>query len=159
MLITLGTVILDRDLLDALVDAVASLEVEVLALVPPGVTHPLTDARAHVRFLPFTPIGDLLHDVAVVVATGGAGTVLAALSQAIPMVMFPRGAEKPMNAERIAVAGAGITISTPSAASAAVTAVLTDPSYRAAAHRVADQINSAPEPAQAWEALRERLEA
>jgi UDP:flavonoid glycosyltransferase YjiC (YdhE family) len=159
VLITLGTVILDRDLLDALVDAVASLEVEVLALVPRGVTHPLTDARVHVRFLPFTPIGDLLHDVAVVVATGGAGTVLAALSQAIPMVMFPRGAEKPMNAERISAAGAGITISTPSAAGDAVTAVLADPSYRAAAHHVADQINSAPEPAQAWQALHECLEA
>ncbi|WP_433294510.1 glycosyltransferase [Actinoplanes sp. CA-030573] len=159
VLITLGTVILDRDLLDALVDAVAGLEVEVLALVPPGVTHPLTDTRAHVRFLPFTPIGDLLHDVAAVVAAGGAGTVLAALSRAIPMVMFPRGAEKPMNAERIAAAGAGITISTPAAAGDAVAAVLADPSYRAAAHRVADQINSAPEPAQVWQALRERLEA
>lgn len=158
VLITLGTVILDRDLLDALVDAVAGLEVEVLALVPPGVTHPLTDARAHVRFLPFTPIGDLLHDVAAVVATGGAGTVLAALSQAIPMVMFPRGAEKPMNAERIAAAGAGITISTPTAAGDAVAAVLADPSYRAAAHRVADQINSAPAPGQVWQALRNRLE-
>lgn len=159
VLITLGTVILDRDLLDALVDVVAGLEVEVLALVPPGVTHPLTDARAHVRFLPFTPIGDLLHGVTAVVAAGGAGTVLAALSQAIPLVMFPRGAEKPMNAERIAAAGAGITISDPGAAGHAVAAVLVDASYRAAAQRLADQINSAPQPAEVWQALRERWEA
>jgi hypothetical protein len=57
VLVTLGTVLLDGELLDALVDAVAALDVEVLALVPPGVTHPLADQRTNVRFLGFTPDG------------------------------------------------------------------------------------------------------
>ncbi|MEV6349590.1 glycosyltransferase [Actinoplanes sp. NPDC051851] len=158
VLITLGTVILDRDLLDALIDAVAALDtVDVVALIPPGVDHPLIDARAHVRILPFTPIADLLDEVAVVVSAGGAGTVLAALGRAIPMVVLPLGAEKPMNAERVAAAGAGITISDPRSAGGAVAAVLADPSYTAAVGHLAAQINAAPEPVQVWQALREAL--
>lgn len=159
VLITLGTVITDGALLDALVNSVAALDtVDVLALVPPGVTHSLVDTRPQVRFLPFTPIADLLGQVAVVVAAGGAGTVLAALNQALPMVLLPLGAEKPLNAERVAAAGAGIAVSAPAAAGHAVAAVLADPSYRAGARRVADQISSAPGPDRVWAALRERLQ-
>jgi UDP:flavonoid glycosyltransferase YjiC (YdhE family) len=151
-------VILDGELLDALVDAVAALgTVDVIALVPPGVAHRLTDSRGHVRYLPFTPIGPLLDDVTVVVAAGGAGTVLAALSRSIPMVLLPLGAEKPMNAERVAAAGAGITIGSPGEAADAVTTALAEPSYRTAAGHIADQIRAAPEPGKVWAQLRDRL--
>jgi UDP:flavonoid glycosyltransferase YjiC (YdhE family) len=37
---------------------------------------------------------------------GGAGTVLGALSQAIPMVVVPQGADQPIQTERVAAAGA-----------------------------------------------------
>ncbi|MFG1995258.1 glycosyltransferase [Actinoplanes sp. NPDC048988] len=161
VLVTLGTVLLDGELLDALVDAVAALDnVEVLALVPPGVDHPLTDPRGHVRFLGFTPMAHLLAaGVSVIVAAGGAGTVLAAMSAGIPMVLLPRGAEKPQNAERVVEAGAGIAITDPAKAGAAVRGLLTDPSYRSAAERIREQIRRAPHAKQVWAALRERLRA
>jgi UDP:flavonoid glycosyltransferase YjiC (YdhE family) len=157
VLVTLGTVLLDGELLDALVDAAADCDVEVLALVPPGVTHPLADPRPNVRFLGFTPMADLLAvGISVVVAAGGAGTVLAALSHGIPMVLLPIGAEKPQNAARVSAAGAGRTIADPTQAGNAVRILLTDTSYRAAAGRIAEQISCLPDASGAWMAIRER---
>jgi UDP:flavonoid glycosyltransferase YjiC (YdhE family) len=158
VLVTLGTVLLDGGLLDALVDAVAALDgVEVLALVPPGVTHPLADPRTNVQFLGFTPMAHLLTGISVVVAAGGAGTVLAAMSHGIPMVLLPKGAEKPQNAQRVSAAGAGITITDPAHAGIAVHTLLTDPSYQAGAEQIAEQISRAPDADRVWTALRERL--
>ena len=159
VLITLGTVLLDGGMLDALVDAVAAIgDVDVLAAVAPGVPRPLADSRANVRFVGFVPMAHLLATgVSVVVAAGGAGTVLAAMGHGIPMVLWPKGAEKPMNAERVAAAGAGIVVDDPARSAGAVRRVLADPSYRAGAGRIAAQINDMPEPHRVWSALREKL--
>jgi UDP:flavonoid glycosyltransferase YjiC (YdhE family) len=161
VLVTLGTVLLDAGLLDALVDTVAALDgVEVLAAVPPGADRPLTDARPNVRFVGFVPMARLLATgPSVVVAAGGAGTVLAALSHGIPMVLWPKGAEKPMNAERVAAAGAGLVVDDPSGSAGAVREVLSDPSYRTGAGRIAEQIRATPEAAEVWPAVRARLRA
>jgi UDP:flavonoid glycosyltransferase YjiC (YdhE family) len=161
VLVTLGTVLLDAGLLDALVDAVAALEdVEVLAAVPPGVPRSLEDSRANVRFVGFVPMAQLLATgVSVVVAAGGAGTVLAALSHGIPMVLWPKGAEKPMNAERVAAAGAGIVVEDPAGSAEAVRKVLADPSYRVSAQRIAGQIRDAPAADDVWATLRGLLPA
>ncbi|MFB9181986.1 glycosyltransferase [Dactylosporangium sucinum] len=159
VLVTLGTVLLDAAMLDALVDSVAALhDVDVLAVVAPGTDHTLADTRPNVRFVGFVPIAQLLAaDVSVVVAAGGAGTVLAALDRGIPMVLWPKGAEKPMNAERVTAAGAGIAVDEPAQAADAVRKVLHDASYRAGAERVAGEIRAAPDPARVWSALRDRL--
>ncbi|WP_433202913.1 glycosyltransferase [Dactylosporangium sp. CS-047395] len=156
VLITLGTVLLDAAMLDALVDAVAALDtVDVLAAVPPGVEHALTDARANVRFIGFVPMAQVLASgVSAIVAAGGAGTVLAAMSHGIPMVLWPKGAEKPMNAERVAAAGAGLVVDDPVRSAEAVREVLTSPVYRLSAERIAGQIRAAPEPDQVWRTLR-----
>ncbi|GAA0740726.1 glycosyltransferase family 1 protein [Dactylosporangium roseum] len=159
VLVTLGTVLLDAAMLDALVDSVAGLDdVDVLAVVAPGTDRTLADARANVHFVGFVPIAQLLAaDVSVVVAAGGAGTVLAALSHGIPMVLWPKGAEKPMNAERVAAAGAGIVVDEPGQAAAAVRKMLHDGAYRAGAERVGERLRTAPEPAHVWAALRRKL--
>ncbi|WP_432983057.1 glycosyltransferase [Dactylosporangium sp. CA-233914] len=159
VLVTLGTVLLDLGMLDTLVDAVAALgDVDVLALIPPGCTRPHGDARGNVRFAEFTPMAQLLAvGVTAVVAAGGAGTVLAAMSHGIPMVLCPKGAEKPMNAQRVAAAGAGIVVDDPARAGSAVRAVLTDVSYRAGAQRVGEQIRHTPHAGRVWSALRDRL--
>ncbi|MEV8511701.1 glycosyltransferase [Dactylosporangium sp. NPDC051484] len=159
VLVTLGTVLLDAGMLDALVDAVAALgDVDVLAAVAPGAARPLTDSRDNVRLVGFVPMAQLLATgVSVVVAAGGAGTVLAAMSHGIPMVLWPKGAEKPMNAERVAAAGAGITIEEPAGSADAVHEILNDTSYRTAADRIAEQIRRTPDAGQVWSALRDRL--
>ncbi|WP_432842929.1 glycosyltransferase [Dactylosporangium sp. CA-092794] len=159
VLVTLGTVLLDAGMLDAVVDVVAALDhVDVVATVAPGAAHPLADGRDNVHFVGFVPMAQLLAaDVSVVVAAGGAGTVLAAMSHGIPMVLWPKGAEKPMNANRVAAAGAGIVVDEPAHSAPAVRALLDDASYRGGAERVAEQIRRAPAPAEVWSALRDRL--
>ncbi|MFG2044655.1 glycosyltransferase [Dactylosporangium sp. NPDC048998] len=159
VLVTLGTVLLDTGMLDALVDAVAAVDdVDVLAAVAPGAARPLADTRVNVRFVGFVPMAQLLATgVSGVVAAGGAGTVLAAMSHGIPMVLWPKGAEKPMNAERVAAAGAGIAIDEPARSAGAVHKILNDTSYRTAAERIAEQIRRTPDAGQAWSALRDRL--
>ncbi|WP_426503386.1 glycosyltransferase [Dactylosporangium sp. McL0621] len=161
VVVTLGTVLLDAEPLDAFVDAVAALDtVDVLATVPDGLPRPLTDPRVNVWFVGFVPMAQLLGaGVAVVLAAGGAGTVLAALTRGIPLVLWPKGAEKPQNAERVAAAGAGIVIDDPARAAEAVAKVLSDPSYRAGAERVAEQIRRAPDADAVWATLSARIRA
>jgi UDP:flavonoid glycosyltransferase YjiC (YdhE family) len=96
VLIALGTTLFDREAFDTLVDVVSLLDgVDVLAAVAPGVDHPMTDRRENVRVVGFVPMASLLTvGFSVVVAAGGAGTVLAALGQGIPMVIWPEGARR-----------------------------------------------------------------
>ncbi|GAA2351891.1 hypothetical protein [Dactylosporangium salmoneum] len=62
VLVTLGTVLLDLGMPDALVDAVAAPgDIDVLALIPPGCTRPLDDPRNNVRFAGFVPMADVHH--------------------------------------------------------------------------------------------------
>ena len=159
VLIALGTTLLDREAFDTLVDVVSPLDgVDVLAAVAPGVDHPMTDRRENVRLVGFVPMASLLTvGLSVMVAAGGAGTVLAALGQGIPMVIWPEGAEKPLNAERVANAGAGVVIQEPARAGEAVRRVLDDPSYRAAAARLATEIAQAPTAAEVWQTVRSKV--
>jgi UDP:flavonoid glycosyltransferase YjiC (YdhE family) len=50
-----------------------------------------------------------------VVSHGGGGTILAALSRGLPLVLLPQGADQFHNAERVAEVKAGIAL-TPSEA-------------------------------------------
>jgi len=87
---------------------------------------------SHSELLPYTDV---------VVTTGGAGTVLAALSVGIPLVIIPTDWDKPENAQRVVEAGAGLRLAprrcTPKRLRAAVERVLADPSFRQNAQRLA----------------------
>lgn len=97
-----------------------------------------------------------------IVCHGGWGTVLAALSEGLPLVLLPIGADQPQNAARCASLGVGVTIGpeerTPTAIRAAVREVLATPSYRANAERLRDEMAALPGPEYAV-ALLERLAA
>ena len=75
------------------------------------------------------------------------GTVTEALAHGVPLVVAPIRHDQPAVAAQVAAAGAGITVSFSSASAAeltrAVTAVLTEPAYRAAAQRVAESFATA----------------
>jgi UDP:flavonoid glycosyltransferase YjiC (YdhE family) len=101
-----------------------------------------------VLFEEFRPYAELLDGVDVVVGHGGAGTNLGALAAGVPLVLIPQGADQGGQAERVAAAGAAITIAAeamrPSTVSLAVADVLQQPSYRAAARTIADRIATMP---------------
>jgi len=85
--------------------------------------------------------GDLLPHTDVVITTGGAGTVLAALSVGVPLVIVPTEWDKPENAQRVVETGAGLRLAphrcTAERLRAAVERVLEEPSFRQNAQRLA----------------------
>lgn len=103
---------------------------------------------------------DLLPRCAVLVTTGGAGTVLAALQAGVPMVIVPTHWDKPDNAQRVVEAGAGIRLSprqcTPERLRAAVGRVLEEPRFTANARSLAGELAATPGPSRAADLL-ERL--
>lgn len=93
------------------------------------------------------PMLRLLPRLDAVVCHGGMGTVTEALAHGVPLVVAPIRHDQPMLARQVAEAGAGIAVSFQSVTEAelagAVSALLDQPEYRAAARRVADSFAAA----------------
>ena len=110
----------------------------------------------------YIPLSLLLTHCDLAVTSGGSGTLTAALAHGLPLVVVPIAADQPENAARCAALGLGRVVPpadlTPEAARQAVLAVLADPTWRAAAERMRDEIAALPGPEHAV-ALLERLAA
>ncbi len=117
---------------------------------------------ANVTIERFVAQADVLPHVDLVVSHGGSGSVLGALAFGIPMLLVPMGADQPLNAARCAELGVGLVLdtleATPIEVRAAAGSVLAEPSYRAAAQRLRDEIAALPAPEHSI-ALLERLGA
>ncbi len=115
----------------------ADLPLEALADVPPNV---------HVER--FVPQDDVFPHAAAAICHGGSGTTLGALAAGVPLVVAPMFADQPHNAERIAAVGAGLAMPTRAATSddlrRALSRVLEESSFRAAARRIAAEIAELP---------------
>jgi MGT family glycosyltransferase len=102
----------------------------------------------------------LLPHCDVVLTHGGYGAIMACISLGLPMVVLPVSADQPRNARRCAELGVARVIGpeqrTPAAIRDATRAVLREPSYRANAERIRDEITSMPGQERAVELL-ERL--
>jgi len=85
---------------------------------------------------------DLLPHVDVMVTTGGAGSVLAALAAGVPLVVVPTEWDKQEIAQRVVESGAGIRLAPQRCSSAqlreSVLTVLHDPAFRARARRLSE---------------------
>ncbi|MCX4993686.1 hypothetical protein OOK38_33910 [Streptomyces sp. NBC_00568] len=95
-----------------------------------------------VRVTGFVPMRQLLQGIDVVVSSGGAGTVLAALGSALPMVLLPMGLDKPLNAERAAALGTAALVDSPEQVGDGVAKVLRNASFTTAAADAARQITT-----------------
>jgi UDP:flavonoid glycosyltransferase YjiC (YdhE family) len=160
VLVTLGTVFSDAQLLSDVVSAVSAVGVNVLATrgfaldesasggeSEPG-QSPAPDRGGAVHYVPFVPIARLLDGMDALVGVGGVGTVLAALARGIPMVLWPQGADQPVNAARAAAAGVAVIVGALEEVPAALASVLTEEKYRASASRAAAEIAELPAPEQ-----------
>jgi MGT family glycosyltransferase len=130
-------------------EAVAALPVRVLLTI--GADLPLDalgELPANVHVERFVPQDDVLPHASAVLCHGGSGTVLGTLAAGVPLVVLPLFADQPNNAERVAAAGAGLDLkaagSTVEAARGALSRVLREPSFRAAAQRLASEIAALP---------------
>ncbi|MBT1676343.1 glycosyltransferase [Curtobacterium aurantiacum] len=156
VLVTLGTVFGDAALLTAILGGFHPDEADVVATV--GVIGERLDDTEHVHFVPFRPMRELLEGVDLVVAAAGAGTVLAAASVGVPMVLLPQGADQFINAARAAEAGVAVVVDEPSAVGPAVHRMLAERSHFAAARRLGEETAQRPSATDAVRELVERVE-
>jgi UDP:flavonoid glycosyltransferase YjiC (YdhE family) len=99
---------------------------------------------ANVHVARWVPQADVMPYAAAMICHGGSGTVRAGLAAGVPMAVLPLFADQPHNARRVTELGAGLTLDRASRAGDAVRWLLTDPSYREAAQRVAAAIGALP---------------
>jgi UDP:flavonoid glycosyltransferase YjiC (YdhE family) len=150
---TLGTVfnLECGDLFARVLDGLRELPFEVVATVGPHVDPaefgPLPD-RFHLT--EYVPQSDVLPRADVVVSHGGSGSVLGALAHGLPQVLIPMGADQPLNGTRCEELGLARVLdpiaATPESVRDAVSTVLADETYRAAAERMRDEIAALPGP-------------
>lgn len=141
---TEGTVhVGDPFVLRAAARALGTLPVE--AVLTTGGRDPadvdLGPLAANVHLARWISHSDLLPRTSVMITTGGAGSVLAALNAHVPLILVPTEWDKPEVAQRVVEAGAGLRISprrcTPKRLRAAVERILGDGSFRQNAERLA----------------------
>ena len=103
---------------------------------------------ANARAATYLPYDELLPRTAVYVTNGGYGGVQYALRHGVPIVATGGKEDKPEVGARVAWSGVGRRIRaehpSPRAIRRAVNDVLSDPRYRAASRRIADEIASGP---------------
>jgi MGT family glycosyltransferase len=160
---TLGTVfnLECGDLFSRVLEGLRGLPINVVATVGPHIDPDEFQALAENTHVDqYIPQSQVLPYCDAVVSHGGSGSVLGALAHGLPSVLLPMGADQPLNAARCEELGAARVLdavrSTPEAIGESISVVLSEPSYRAAAERLRDEIAALPDPAHAVTLL-ERL--
>jgi UDP:flavonoid glycosyltransferase YjiC (YdhE family) len=94
----------------------------------------------------WVPQEEIFPRVDALLCHGGAGTIIAAMTHGVPMVVTPMAADQPENARRIEAMGCGIALPETDAATirAALERALSDLGLRATSDRVADEIAALP---------------
>ncbi|MFD3543582.1 activator-dependent family glycosyltransferase [Streptomyces sp. NPDC058662] len=153
----------DRTSVGDLLDAVAELDVEVVATFTAGQLDGDRPVPDNVRVVDFAPLDALLPTCAAIVHHGGSGTLQTALAHGVPQVVVP--AKMWCNvpkAHRVRDAGAALCIDpaelTPDGLRAALVRVLEEPSFRTSADRLRREVTGTPTPADIVPVL-ERLTA
>jgi UDP:flavonoid glycosyltransferase YjiC (YdhE family) len=162
---TLGTVfnLESGDLFTRVLAGLVDLDVDVVVTVgrqiDPAELGPQPERIRVERYLPHSAV---LPHCDLVVSHGGSGSVLGALAHGLPSVLLPMGADQPWNAARCEELGVAVVLdamrATPDEVREAVSTVLEESTYRAAAERVRDEIRGLPGPEHAVVLLERLLE-
>lgn len=135
-----------RDCLQRVVDALRGLPVRGVVTTGPAIDPQHLHGGGRVAVVASAPHAELIPEADLVVTHGGHGTVMKALAAEVPMVVMHHGRDQADNAVRLTRRGAAVAISRRSgspAIAAAVTRVLEDPGYRAAAATLGQQVREA----------------
>lgn len=131
--------------LQRIIDGVGRLPVRAVVTTGPALDPASLTAPANVTVVAAAPHSAVLASAAAVVTHGGHGTVVRALAAGVPMLVLPHGRDQGDNAVRVTTRGAGLKLGRKASAKAVAKAVerlLADPSYRAAAERLGQQIRT-----------------
>jgi UDP:flavonoid glycosyltransferase YjiC (YdhE family) len=133
--------------------ALESFDGVVIATTGPQVSE-LGPIPANVVLAEFVPQHVVLERADLLISHSGSGTMLGGLVHGVPQVALPRGTDQPQNAALLERAGAGVVVQPQDYAvetiDAAVRKVTGDPSFRAAAERVRDEIAAMPDADTVW---------
>jgi UDP:flavonoid glycosyltransferase YjiC (YdhE family) len=141
VLVTLGTVFSEFDVLQQILASIKDLDVNVIATLGPLADTDAVDVDpSWVRTVGFVPLDQLLTPATAVVCSGGAGTVLATLSRGLPMVIMPQGADQFINAGRAEASGAAAVVPAPDQVGVALAKVLGENNFRDRAEVLAEEI-------------------
>ena len=156
VLVSLGTVnqSVGERFYRAAVEAVDGLDVQAVVVAPPEM---LGAVPANVHVQAFVPQLALLGHMDAVVGHGGHNTTCEALAEGLPLVLAPIRDDQPIVAQQVVDAGAGVRVKfgriRAEGLRDALLTVLDDPTYRAAAQRIAASFAAAGGPARAADLL------
>jgi UDP:flavonoid glycosyltransferase YjiC (YdhE family) len=101
---------------------------------------------AHVRDQPgafeFAPVASVVGRCAAAVVSGALGTVAAALTAGVPVVVFPQLFDQLWHGRRVEELGVGLMVTRASKVAAAVSELLENPVYRQRAHALALELQT-----------------
>lgn len=128
------------------------LPVRVLATVGRNIDPATIPVVANnIRIERYVPQSALLRHCDLVVNHAGSGSVIGALTQGVPVIALPMGADQELNAQRLTALGAGATLDpitlSPDELRVAVRAALASESLQAGAQCVRAEIAAMPCPA------------
>ncbi|MEV7008645.1 activator-dependent family glycosyltransferase [Streptosporangium sp. NPDC051022] len=134
-----------------LLDAVAALDVEVIATVSPSQLTPGTSIPDNVRLFDFVPLNALVPSCSAIVHHGGAGTLGTALVHGVPQLIVPSNIwGEPVYARALASSGAGLVIDPERLSGHLLKSelhrLLEEPSFRADAVREQREMAATPSP-------------
>jgi len=138
-----STVMRQEGLLQQAADALGQLPVRGLVTTGPAVDPAVISAPGNVTVTRWVRHADVLPHCSAVITHGGHGTVMKALIAGVPLILVPLGRDQPDNAARVVYAGAGVRLrknTSADALRAAISRVIADPNYRAAAQRMAARL-------------------
>lgn len=147
--VTFGTVFNAAIAFDHVIEATSTLHAAVVATTGAvGAVGPALAGRTewppNLWVGEYVPQSLLLPRCAAVVSHGGSGTAFGAAGHALPQLFIPQGADQFRNADAFVAAGAALGLEGPAASPAAIaraiTRLLDEVSFRAAARRLRDEI-------------------
>ncbi len=148
-------------LVPRILDALAGFDVEAVVTIRADDRRLLgDDLPGQVRVTENLPLHLLLPSCDAIIHHGGSGTMLTAASFGLPQLLLSPGIMDNMaNGERIAAAGAGVSLNwadaSPETITAGIKTIVSDEATRQAAHNLRDEIHAQPAPADVAATLRQ----
>ncbi|RKT54697.1 activator-dependent family glycosyltransferase [Saccharothrix australiensis] len=136
-----------------ILDALADLDVEVVATIADRVRDRLGATPGNARIVPYVPLHALVPTCAAVIHHAGAATLATTSLHAVPQLALPFHFDQPALGRALAAQGAGIAIHSTEATGEhvrdAVLRLLREPGFRDAAVRLRDDVLATPSPTEA----------
>ena len=149
--VTLGTVMNQApEVFRAVIEGCSRLLVNVIVTTGPDFDATLLGPiRSDMFSAPFLPQADVLPHCTAVVSHAGAGTMLGALCHGLPQLCLPQSTDQPFNTAALMPTGAALALEqddiTADAVTAALSRLISEPSFRQAANTLRSEIDQMPD--------------